>query len=399
VSTQGTEPNTFRHPRVVGNALRIAETLRAYGPRTRAELVTLTGLSRPTVSSALIDLIGAGMASETATRSTTKPAGGRPPSVVRLTREAGVAVGVDIGRRHVRVAVADLGHTVLGERATRTTFESDDRPIEVLSLAATLIDQALADLAVRKSDVVGVGLGIPAPITRDGTIGSPALLPAWAPLRPSDELAGRIDLPVRVENDANLGALGEYVWGAGRGCADLVYLKLATGIGAGIVLDGRLYRGAAGTAGEFGHVALDVRGPVCRCGNRGCVELSAGGRALLAHARVVHPELTDLAGLIRYAEAGDQGCRRLLIDAGTQLGFALGSLVNLLNPQRIVLGGELGAAAHLMHEPLHRGLAETAMAAAVSAVDIVRTDLGTRAAALGGVALALGIDTVALATA
>jgi predicted NBD/HSP70 family sugar kinase len=397
VAAERTDASTLWRHHLAGNARRVAETLRAYGPRTRAELVSLTGLSRPTVSSALVDLAGSGLVGEqlgTASR----PVGGRPASVVRLTRHAGLAVGVDVGRRHVRVAIADLGHTVLSARSRRTAHEADDHPDEVLALVAELIDTTLTDIGADRSGVVGVGLGIPAPITRDGTIGSPALLPAWADLRPGEELSRRLSLAVRVDNDANLGALGECVWGAGRGCADLVYVKLATGIGAGIVLDGRLYRGAAGTAGELGHVTLDARGAVCRCGNRGCVELAAGGRALLSHARLSHPELTDLEDLVNYANDGDPGCRRLIIDAGTQLGVALGGLVNLLNPQRVVLGGELGAAADLLRAPLQRGLGETAMAAAVSAVTVVQGELGPRAAALGGVALALGVDAVPLAT-
>jgi len=398
VAAERTDASTLWRHRLAGNARRVAETLRAYGPRTRAELVALTGLSRPTVSSALLDLTGSGLVSEqlgTASR----PVGGRPASVVRLTRHAGLAVGVDVGRRHVRVAVADLGHSVLSTRSRRTVNEADDHPEEVLALAVQLIDGALAEIGADRSGVVGVGLGIPAPITRDGSIGSPALLPAWANLRPGEELSRRLNLGVRVDNDANLGALGEYVWGAGRGCADLVYVKLATGIGAGIVLDGRLYRGAAGTAGELGHVTLDARGAVCRCGNRGCVELAAGGRALLSHARLSHPELTDLEELVSYANDGDPGCRRLIIDAGTQLGVALGGLVNLINPQRVVLGGELGAAVDLLRGPLQRGLGETAMAAAVRAVTVLQGDLSTQAAALGGVALALGVDAVPLAAA
>jgi predicted NBD/HSP70 family sugar kinase len=380
---------------LAGSARRVAEALRGYGPRTRAELVNLTGLSRPTVVAGLTDLAAAGLVSEhlgTATR----PGGGRPAAVVRLTRAAGVALGVDIGRRHVRVAAADLGHEVLAEQDVRLDGDADDHPTEVLDRAAELVDDVLAKAQTDRSSVVGIGFGIPAPITRDGRVGSPALLPAWADLAPGDELARRLDLPVHLENDANLGALGEYVWGAGRGCTHLVFVKLATGIGAGIVLGGRLYRGAAGTAGELGHVTLDARGPVCRCGNRGCVELAAGGRALLASAQLTRPDVADLATLVRYAVDGDAGCRRLLIDAGTQLGLALGGLVNLLNPQRIVLGGELGGAVDVLCEPLQRGLSDTAMAAAVSAVEVVAGQLGERAAALGGVALVLGTDAVPL---
>ena len=383
--------------RLAGNARRVAETLRSYGPRTRAEIVSLTGLSRPTVTAGLADLSAAGLVTEeTATAS--RPAGGRPASILRLSRGAGLAVGVDIGRRHIRVAVSDLGHVALAERAVRLARDADDHPTEVLDRSAGLVDEALRASGATRADVTGVGVGIPAPITRLGHIGSPALLPAWADLSPVDELGSRLDLPVRLENDANLGALAEYVWGAGRGCADLVYVKLATGIGAGIVLDGRLYRGASGTAGELGHVTLDARGPVCRCGNRGCVELVAGGRALLEHARLTRPDLAGLEELATLAVEGDPGCRRLLIDAGTQLGFALGGLVNLLNPDRVVLGGDLGNAATLMLDPLLRGLTDTAMAAAVGAVDVVSAQLGQRAAALGGVALALGVDAVALSS-
>jgi predicted NBD/HSP70 family sugar kinase len=398
VAAQQTHPRDLWCRELGGTARRVAETLRRYGPRTRAELVSLSGLSRPTVSAVLTDLGGAGLVSERI-GAAARPVGGRPASVVRLTRRAGVAAGADIGRRHVRVAVADLGHAVIAERDERTGFDVDDRPQDALDLAAGLVDAALAGIGAGRGEVVGVGLGVPAPITRDGRIGSPPMLPGWAGLRPAGELTDRLGLPVRVDNDANLAALGEYVWGAGRGCTDLVYVKLATGIGAGIVLDGRLYRGAAGTAGELGHVTLDARGAVCRCGNRGCVELAAGGRALLAHARQSHPELPDLAGLIAYAHAGDPGCRRLIIDAGTQLGYALGNLVNLINPQRVLLGDELGAATDLLREPLQRGLAETALPAAAEAVEVVQGALSLRAAALGAVALALGVDTVPFATA
>jgi hypothetical protein len=245
--------------RLAGNARRVAETLRSYGPRTRAEIVSLTGLSRPTVTAGLADLRRrrAGHRGDRGHQ----PAGRRAPaSILRLSRGAGLAVGVDIGRRHIRIAVSDLGHVALAERAVRLARDADDHPTEVLDRAAGLVDEALRASGATRADVTGVGVGIPAPITRLGHIGSPALLPAWADLSPVDELGSRLDLPVRLENDANLGALAEYVWGAGRGCADLVYVKLATGIGAGIVLDGRLYRGASGTAGELGHVTLDARG-------------------------------------------------------------------------------------------------------------------------------------------
>ncbi|MDM4719488.1 ROK family transcriptional regulator [Micromonospora sp. WMMA1363] len=388
-------PHTLWRPGVSATVRRVAETLRAHGPRTRAELVSLSGLSRASVSTALAELSAADLVTERtgpSDRSAGRTLGGRPASVVRLTRAAGIAAGVDIGRRHVRVALADLDHDVLAERQTHTDFDADDRPHEVLELAAGLLTDALSDITADRDEVVGVGLGVPAPITHDQRIGARPMLPGWADLRPSDAFGDLIRLPVRAENDANLAALGEYVWGAGRGCTNLVHVKLGTGVGAGIVLDGRLYRGAAGTAGELGHVTLDARGPVCRCGNRGCLELAVGGRALLAHARQANAGLADLAALIAAARAGDPGCRRLITDAGGQLGYALGNLVNLINPQRVVLGDELGSATDLLREPLQRGLAETAIASAAEAVEVVRSELASRAGALGGVALALGAN-------
>jgi predicted NBD/HSP70 family sugar kinase len=377
------------------NTRRVADVLRVHGPRTRAELTVLTGLSRPTVSAALAELTANGLVIEEV-KPSTGPLGGRPASVIRLSRAAGLVVGLDIGRRHIRVAVADLGHTVIGEDVIRLPFDADEEADDVLDQAVALLDRTLATIDGSRAEVDSVGLGLPAPMTTSGRIGSPPLLPAWASMVAADEVAARIGRPVRVENDANLGALGEYMWGAGRDCTGLVYVKVATGIGGGIVLDGRLYRGTIGTAGELGHVTLDARGPMCRCGNRGCLELSAGGRALLEHARQSHPHLREFLDLVRTAVDGDPGCRRLLADAGHQLGVALGGLVNLLNPDRIVLGGELGPASSLLLEPLRRGLADTAMPAAAEAVDVVPAKLGEHAAALGAIALALGVQAAAL---
>ncbi|MCI0686914.1 MAG: ROK family transcriptional regulator [Sporichthyaceae bacterium] len=396
-----------------GNARRVAEVLRARGPSTRAQLARATHLSRPTISATITELTAAGVAVELAAgvagelaaatvveaapgpdrRAGARSASGRPAGVVRLTRQAGLAVGVDVGRRHIRVAVADLGHDILLESATRLEEDADDAPQPVLDRAASMIEQALAEVRAGSDEVVGIGMGVPAPMTLDGRIGAPRLLPGWGELSPGHELSARLGIPVQVNNDANLGALGEFHWGAGRGASVLVYVKLATGIGAGIVLDGELFRGSAGTAGELGHITIDARGPVCRCGNRGCVELAAGGRALVAQARHTYPELADVADLVELANSGDPGCRRLLTDAGTQIGLALSGLVNLINPERILLGGELGNAADLMLDPLRRGLAESAMPAAVETVTVLPGELGDRAAALGGVLLVMRAPT------
>jgi predicted NBD/HSP70 family sugar kinase len=156
-----------------------------------------------------------------------------------------------------------------------------------------------------------------------------------------------------------------------------------------MVIDGRLFRGVSGTAGEIGHLSLDAHGDVCRCGNRGCLELTAGGAALVDVLRRTHPEVKTLSDLVRLAVAGDAPCRRLIADAGTHLGVALGGLLNLMNPDKIIVGGELGRAGDVLLDPLRHALSRSAVASAVDAVSVCQGTLGDRAEVLGAVALVL----------
>src|SRR5262249_49321273 len=194
--------------------------------------------------------------------------------------------------------------------------------------------------------VTGVGMGLPGPLRRDtGQIGDSAILPGWIGARPEAMMREELGLPVRVENDANLGALAEIVWGAGRGCSELVYVRGASALGAGRVLNGRLYEGHAGTAGEIGHVTVDESGPVCRCGNRGCLEVYAGADAVLEPLRRRHGARITLRQVIALAQEGDAGCRRVIADAGRSLGLAIAGTCNLLAPAPLLLCRALAAPA------------------------------------------------------
>ncbi|MDQ1647927.1 MAG: hypothetical protein QOJ50_4111 [Cryptosporangiaceae bacterium] len=375
---------------LAGNQRRLAAALRALGPSTRADLAAATGLSRATVSATLGELAGTGLVVEPGATAPAGPSGGRPASVVQLSPSAGIAAGVDIGRRHVHVAVSDLAHTVLAERGLTLDPSEEHSAAVMLDHAAHLVADVVADAGRTLDDVVGIGLGIPAPVvTSTGLLGASNILPQWAGLRPADEFIRRLRIPVSVENDANLGALAVQLWGAGRHSRSLVYLKHATGIGGGMVIDGRLFRGVSGTAGEIGHLSLDARGDVCRCGNRGCLELTGGGTALVEVLRRTHPEVTTLAQLVRCAIRGDAPCRRLVADAGTHLGVALGGLVNLLNPDMIVVGGELGRAGDLLLDPLRHALGRSAVPSAVEVVTVTTGTLGDRAEMLGAIAIVL----------
>jgi predicted NBD/HSP70 family sugar kinase len=198
---------------------------------------------------------------------------------------------------------------------------------------------------------------------------------------------------VFVDNDANLGALAELRTGAARDASQAVYVAASHRIGAGLVLDGDVFRGASGTAGEIGHVTIDENGPICRCGNRGCLETFAGAQHLLEMLRGSHGTLT-LRDVIRLALDDDAGCRRAVADAGRHIGVALANLCNLFNPSMIVVGGELAAAGELLLAPLRDAVARCALPTTADTVEIVASELRGEAEIRGAVALA--VDHVAV---
>jgi predicted NBD/HSP70 family sugar kinase/biotin operon repressor len=363
------------------NRDRILMLLRARGPMSQADLARASGLSPATISSIARELREDGWLEESAGET---PARGR---ALALSRSAGVAVGIDFGHSHVRVAIADLAHTVLAEAEEH--LDVDHEAHEGVALAGRLVRALLEELDVGTDRVTGVGMGLPAPLRRDtGEVGDSAILPGWIGARPEELMRTELGLAVRVENDANLGALAEIVWGAGRGCTDLVYVKVATGVGAGLVLNGRLYHGSSGTAGELGHMTIDEGGPVCRCGNRGCLEAFAGAEAVLEPLRRRHGERLTLRQVVLQAQAGDVGCRRVVADAGRALGIAVAGVCNLLAPERVLVGGELAQAGEVLLEPLRASVGRSAIAA-TREVPVLAGVLGERAEVLGAVALVL----------
>ena len=385
-----TEPGTSGGVREL-NRIRVVDALRREGTASRSELARLTGVSRTTIASAVADLQARGLVVET-TADDQGPATqgrGRPPVLLRLASSAGAAVGIDFGHRHLRVAVADLSSTVLAERSME--LDVGHEAGRALDVAAELVCEVLAEADVDPLFVIGAGMGVPAPIDRrNGTVGSSTILPGWVGLRAGPELTQRLDTHVEVDNDANLGALAEVTFGVGRGLRDVVYVRLYSGIGAGLVLGGRLYHGSTGLAGEIGHVQVRVDGVVCRCGNRGCLETIASTGALLAVLRPAHGDDLTLAGMLRLVAKGDPGATRVVADAGRAIGRVLADLCNNLNPEAIIVGGELSATG----EPLLRGIRDSvdrhAQPGAARAVQVLPGVLGERAEVLGALALVVG---------
>ena len=380
------------------NRERVIGALRAQGRTSQADIARVTGLSRTTVSKLVAELKGSGLVGEldAGTADPRVAHGGRPPVQLTLRDSSRVVIGIDFGHSHVQVAVADLAHNVLAERLRY--LDVNHQATEALDASVAMVDEVLAEAGVRRDDVIGGGIGIPGPVDRvRGTAGSATILPDWVGLRIGLEMEGRLGFPVDIENDANLGALAELTWGAGRDCSNFAYIKAATGIGAGIVIDGKLLRGASGTAGEIGHTTLDGRGALCYCGNRGCLETVASGPAIIELVGTPNGESLSLAVVIELAAKGDVRCRRAISDAGREIGVAVAGLCNLINPERVIVGGLLSRAGDLVLGPIRESIRRFAVQAAAERVQVIPAVFVERAELLGSLALALRTSNPAFA--
>ncbi|MDT0431345.1 ROK family transcriptional regulator [Streptomyces salyersiae] len=378
METPGSQTSLHR-----ANLERVVRAVRMAGSLTQAEIARSTGLSAATVSNIVRELKEGGTVEVTPTS-----AGGRRARSVSLSGDAGIVIGVDFGHTHLRVAIGNLAHQVLAEESE--PLDVDASSAQGFGRAEQLVNRLIETTGIAPGKVIGVGLGVPGPIdVESGTLGSTSILPGWTGINPGQELAGRLGVPVYVDNDANLGALGELVWGAGRGLKDLAYIKVASGVGAGLVIDGHIYRGPGGTAGEIGHITLDESGPVCRCGNRGCLETFTAARYVLPLLRPSHgPDLT-MDRVVQLAREGDPGCRRVIGDVGRYIGSGVANLCNLLNPSRVVLGGSLAEAGELVLAPIRDSVSRYAIPSAARQLSVLPGALGGRAEVLGALALVL----------
>lgn len=359
------------------NQRRVVDVLRsAGGPVTQVELVRVTGLASGTISNIVRDLAAAGLVE-------TEPGSGRRATVVRLAATAGVVAGLDFGHTHLSVAVSDLAGRPLAERRSR--LAQDHGYEEGLDLAAAMLDEVLLDADRRLGDVRTVGLGLPAPIS-DDVVRSSTILPGWAGVNAAQVAGARLGVPVHVDNDANLGALAEHRIGAARGQSEVVYVKVSSGVGAGVVVDGRILHGSRGIAGEIGHLTLDEQGPVCRCGSRGCLEAYAATGAItsMMAGQIPDPTIDDV---LAAARDGNVAASRSIEDAGMHLGRGLAAVVNLVDPGVLVVGGDLTEAGEPILEAVRLGLRRHALSDAAT-TPVVLSELGDRASVLGAVLLA-----------
>ena len=363
------------------NSARVIDAVRRYGHITQVELAAVTGLSPATISNIVKQQAAQGVVR---TRNTVRS--GRRAQTVSLARTTGLATGVYIGRRALHIDIADATQAISATQAL--PLPVDHRADTTLDRAALLIMEMIEGLGAELSEVVGIGVVLPAPVDpRTHTIHVSGIMRGWEGVDVARVLSERLSLPAIVDNDANAGVVAESRYGALRGIDDGVYVRASYQTGAGILIGGRVHRGPSGTAGELGHVQVDPNGPICQCGGRGCLNTVVGADALVDLLRVSRGPLT-LRDVLALANEGDPGCRHVISDAGRAIGSVLSNLAVTLNPRAIAVGGELAEAGEILLAPM-REMVESRPLLAPETILVVPSALGPRAESMGALALAM----------
>ena len=390
-------------PETLDSMVAVLDLVRSRRAHTRPDLVQLSALGRATVAQRVTQLLSIGLLEESAIAAST---GGRPARGLRFRAEIGLIAAVELGATGAFVGVTDLSGTILDSRREPITIA--DGPDAVLRQVEVLLDRLVAEHSVEGRHVWAVGVGLPGPVEyTTGRPISPPIMPGWDGYPVRDRFAKRYNAPVWVDNEVNLMALAEV-----RRAADdqlhqnLIFLKIGTGIGAGLIFDGRLYRGSQGSAGDVGHIEVTSDPTVvCRCGKTGCLEAVSGGAALgrLATkyardgesdflARRLAESGTDAlhaADLAAAAAHGDPVAVAALIRAGKNIGRMLSTTVNLYNPALVVVGGGVARSGDLLLASIRNTVYERSLPLATRDLRIELSTLGTEVGLYGAALLAI----------
>lgn len=366
------------------NQRLLLELLFSSGPITRPQLARLSGLSQPTVIAALAGLENAGLVKAVGHART---APGRAPMVYEVDPTVGAVIGVDIGREWLRLLVTDLAGNRLCQLDQRNTAKGADAMMDAV---VQLVHQGRGQAGIGPDAITHTVVGSPGVYGADSRqLRFPANLPGRGRLAVTAALRERLEGELTVENDANLAALGEYTYGAGRGTHQFVYLTIGTGVGVGIVLDGKLYRGNHGSAGEIGHLPMGDQQPTPRRGGawRGMLEESFGAAALVRRAKAVGMKgRLSAAAIFSAARAGDAQAMEVVLAEGKALAYVVASICALLDPELILVGGGIGQNLDL----LEIGMAQELEILTPARPAIAVGDLGRDAVVVG--AIALGVE-------
>jgi glucokinase len=347
--------------------------------RTKADLVHLTGLARSTVSARVDALLTAGLLIAAGEAAST---GGRPPSRVAFNPRAGIVLAVDLGASHATVALADLGGRILA--STTHPLDIASGPEIVLDRMLVEAESLLSEASARASDLVGVGIGVPGPVEHStGRPYNPPIMPGWDRFDIPAYVQRTYDVPVLVDNDVNVLALGEQTTSF-PDTADLIFVKVATGIGAGIIAGGQLQRGAQGSAGDMGHVRVPHAPESTREADEELdLEDLASGSAIAASLRAQGIDAETSRDVTELVRAGNTAAIEALRQAGRDVGEVLATVVNLLNPSIIVLGGSIARAGEHLLAGVREVVYRRSIPLATQHLAIVQSPTGERAAVLG----------------
>lgn len=313
-------------------------------------------------------------------------------------------VGIDIGGTKLATVVADKDGNIL--QKVRKPTESEKGPHHAVRLLLGMVEEVLRLANLKSEDISGIGVSCGGPLdTKTGIIYSPPNLPGWDALPLKDMIESEFQIPTVLENDANASALAEARFGGGRGYDYVLYMTMSTGIGGGIVADGKIYHGANDSAGEVGHQILLPDGPLCGCGQYGCLEALCSGPSIARRAQEAltgqsHAEILTLAGgqidrvrsehVLQAARDGDALAIALVEETAYYMGWGIANLVNILNPQIVLLGTIAVAAGDLLLDPIRRTVAEMAMQRPLEAVKIMPAELGDSIGDLAAISLVIG---------
>lgn len=366
---------------------------------SRTDLADRMGLTRAAVSLIVKELLESRVVQETESRSAPS---GRPPITLEINPDRGLVGAIDMGATHVSIAVADFAARIHQE--SEFQFDIKDGPEACLAKVDENFQRMLGAQGLTISKLSAIGMGVPGPVnTEAGMVVSPPIMPGWDgyPIRTSlEKMWGH---PVTLNNDAELGALGEWAYGAGRGERNIAYIKVGSGVGAGLILNKQIYGGTMGAAGEIGHLTIDENGPLCDCGSHGCLEAYAGGHAIARQGQLLAKsgKRTLLSNIpvnkitaVEVAEAarrGDLHAQEILHRAGSYIGIAIAGLINLFNPSVVIIGGGVSQVGDILTVPIRQAVRERAMRASEQSVRITTGMLGRRSVLIGATVQAVNV--------
>ncbi|GMA64902.1 ROK family transcriptional regulator [Alicyclobacillus fastidiosus] len=363
----------------------VLNLLRYQGPLSRVEIARRTGLTKATISSIVDELISEKYVSELGHVSSSGV--GRRAVLLEFNPAVGSVIGVELGVDFIKVLLLDLSARVI--KITESSIQETQNPEYAVGQMSEMVKSAIADAPDSPLGVIGVGIGIPGLVDakRGVVLNAPNL--RWKDVHLKSLLQYQLGLPVVLDNEANAGAMGEQLFGAGKGVSNMVYLSIGTGIGTGIILNNQLIRGEGGIAGEFGHMTIDRSGPKCSCGNHGCLETYASEKAMLDRYEQLAGTRKSLSEITRLAQSGDASATAAIQSAASYLGIGIASLVNGLNPALILIGSRVGPASHLIIDTVDETVRDRSFTEPYSPTRIQNSALGDLTCAIGAASLVL----------